>query len=296
MEEISTLTIEKNKLLAERKEIEAEWYEKLIQFEDYVKIVEYIKEAKQVQEQLKSKSSNNKVEEELNKQNRILRGIHNPSLAKSVVDQEAYYSLLEGNNNFLTKLSDTQKKKFEELAKEQKPKHFMIGCCDSRVPPNELTGTNPGEIFIHRNIANQVIFNDMNCMSSIQYAVEHLKVENIIVMGHTHCGGVLASTNFRSLGLLDFWLDNIRDVANLHKDELAQTKNKEEYIQLLTELNVKEQVLKICATQWVQKAWNDGVNLQIHGWVCHIESGTIQDLRLSYLDWKERENLYKINF
>lgn len=184
---------------------------------------------------------------------------------------------------------------FLKRSKTQKPKYFLIGCADSRVPPNELTRTEPGEIFIHRNVANQVMCSDLNCMTTLQYAVEHLEVEHIIVMGHTKCGGIKAAIGSESLGLIDHWLQNIREVAVKHKKELDQIKDEEEFLVKLTELSVKEQALNLHKISWVQKAIIER-SLQVHGWLCDIETGLIKELTLSSNDWDDIERYFKYEF
>lgn len=210
--------------------------------------------------------------------------------------QSAYSRLLEGNKQYVSEKTHNNPNYFKELSKTQTPKYLLIGCSDSRVPPNELTKTDPGEIFIHRNIANQVLVSDLNCMSVIQFAVEVLKVEHVIVMGHTKCGGVIAANKNQHLGLIDQWLNNIRDVANLYRDDLSKAENPDEFIKSLTELNVKHQALNVCKTSFVQNAWKRGANLHVHGWICDIESGLIKDLTVTNEDWEKIKHTYSYKF
>jgi carbonic anhydrase len=210
--------------------------------------------------------------------------------------RSTYFRLLEGNKKYVEEKTHENPDYFKELSKTQKPKYLLIGCSDSRVPPNELTKTDPGEIFIHRNIANQVITSDLNCMSVIQFAVEHLKVEHIIVMGHTKCGGVIAANKNQHLGLIDQWLNNIREVANIYKEQLSKIEDQDEFVKALTELNVKHQALNVCKTSFVQNAWNKGINLHVHGWICDIESGLIKDLTVTNQDWENIRNIYSYKF
>ena len=207
-----------------------------------------------------------------------------------------YKRLLEGNRKYVSEKTEKNPTYFSDLAKGQTPKYLMIGCSDSRVPPNEMTKTDPGEIFIHRNIANQVMLTDLNCMSVIQYAVDVLKVEHVIVMGHTKCGGVIASNKKDYKGLIECWLKNIKDTALLHKKELDECKTEEEFITKLTEINVKSQALNVCKTPYVQKAWADGRDLHVHAWLMDIETGLIKDLGISNKDWNEVKNIYEFNF
>jgi carbonic anhydrase len=210
--------------------------------------------------------------------------------------KQTYKRLLKGNKEYVKEKLEGNPNYFSDMAKTQTPKYLLIGCSDSRVPPNEMTKTDPGEIFIHRNIANQVIFSDLNCMSVLQYAVEHLKVEHIIVMGHTKCGGVIASNNKNFKGLIESWLQNIKDIAIMNKSELDTCKSEHEFITKLTELNVKTQALNVCKTPFVQKAWAEGRDLHVHGWLLDIETGLIKDLGITNRDWNEIKSIYNFNF
>lgn len=165
---------------------------------------------------------------------------------------------------------------FKSLAKLQTPEFLWIGCSDSRVPANEITGTNPGEIFVHRNIANMVVHTDMNLLSVLEYAVNHLKVKHIIVCGHYGCGGVIASMNNHSYGLLNKWLRNIKDVYRMHRKEIDAISNEEGRTNKLVELNVAEQVLNLAKTSIVQKAWKERNYPHIHGWVYGLANGIIK--------------------
>jgi carbonic anhydrase len=222
-------------------------------------------------------------------------GVCSPG-CKHTENSEDIERLLIGNKKYVNEKILEDPEYFIKRAKIQTPKYLLIGCSDSRVPPNEMTKTNPGEIFIHRNIANQVIHSDLNCMSVLQFAVEHLKVEHIIVMGHTKCGGIMASKNKNVKGLIDNWLQNIRDVAFMNKEELEKCKTDEEYFEILTELNIRQQVLNVCKTNYVQKAWANGVNLRVHGWLTNIENGLITDLKMSTKEWLTLKNYYDYNF
>jgi carbonic anhydrase len=165
---------------------------------------------------------------------------------------------------------------FNRLVNVQTPEFLWIGCSDSRVPPNEITQTHPGEIFIHRNIANMVVHTDLNMLSVLQYAVEVLKVKHIIVCGHYNCGGVKAAMTHSSLGLINKWLRNIKDVYRFNQQELDQIENYDERINRLIELNVKEQVLNIAKTSIVQQAWKDRHMPHLHGWVYDLHDGLIK--------------------
>ncbi|MBP6456170.1 MAG: carbonic anhydrase [Chitinophagaceae bacterium] len=180
---------------------------------------------------------------------------------------------------------------FQELASGQEPHFLYIGCSDSRVTAEEIMGTAPGEVFVHRNIANMVVSIDMNVMSVIEYAVRHLKVEQVIVCGHYGCGGVKAAMQSADLGLLNPWLRNIRDVFRIHKNELDLITNEEEKYNKLIELNVQEQCVNVIKTSAVQKAYRDR-GLQVHGWVFDIKTGKLNDLKIDFP--KILENIMEI--
>lgn len=167
---------------------------------------------------------------------------------------------------------------FKKLAAGQKPDYLYIGCSDSRVPINEITGTGPGEIFVHRNIANMVVHTDISMLSVLQYAVEVLQVKHVIVGGHYKCGGVLAAMGSRQHGLLDNWLTNIKDVMRLHEDELLSLEDDEQRGRLLVELNVIEQVQNLSKTSIIQNAMRSANPPQLHGWVYDLEEGLLRDL------------------
>jgi len=170
---------------------------------------------------------------------------------------------------------------FDKLGKGQSPEFLYIGCSDSRVTAEDLMGVQPGEVFIHRNIANMVISIDLNVMSVLNYAVRHLKVNHIIVCGHYACGGVKAAMQSADLGLLNPWLRNIRDVYRLHKDELNVITDEEKRYDRLIELNVQEQCVNLIKTAAVQQAHKER-NLQVHGWVFDIHTGELKDLKINF--------------
>ena len=166
---------------------------------------------------------------------------------------------------------------FERLSHLQTPEFLWIGCSDSRVPANEITGTQPGEIFVHRNIANMVIHTDVNLLSVLEYAVAHLKVKHVIVCGHYGCGGIKAAmTNHDYKQVLNMWLRNIKDVYRLHRDELDAISDMEKRTDRLTELNVQEQVLHLAKTSIIQRAWQHDQRPQLHGWVYGLKDGLIK--------------------
>ena len=182
---------------------------------------------------------------------------------------------------------------FNRLAHLQAPEFLWIGCSDSRVPANEITGTQPGEIFVHRNIANLVIHTDVNLLSVLDYAVNHLKVNHVIVCGHYGCGGVKAAmTNHDYNHLLNMWLRNIKDVYRLYQSELESITDEEARTDRLVELNVKEQVLKLAKTSIIQRAWKYGKRPVLHGWVYGLKDGIIKNL-FDMEPGSEMNNIYK---
>ncbi len=187
-------------------------------------------------------------------------------------------NLFENNKNWAEKVKKSDPDFFSKLSKQQHPEYLWVGCSDSRVPANEIIGMLPGEVFVHRNIANLVIHTDLNCMAVIQYAVEVLKVKHIIVCGHYGCGGVQAAMENKVHGLIDNWIRNIKDIHRYHKAEIDSLQNEKEKIDLLCELNVVEQVANISHTAIVQEAWNSGQKLSVHGWIYSIEDGILKDL------------------
>ena len=168
---------------------------------------------------------------------------------------------------------------FERLSRQQAPEYLWIGCSDSRVPANQIVGLLPGEMFVHRNIANVVVHTDLNCLSVVQFAVDVLEVEHVIVCGHYGCGGVRAAYLRSSLGLIDNWLRHIQDVRERHQSRLDPAVSDEANINRLCELNVVDQVRNVCQTTIVQEAWTRGQPLAIHGWIYDIHDGLLQDLR-----------------
>ncbi len=175
---------------------------------------------------------------------------------------------------------------FSELSKQQSPEYLWIGCADSRVPANEIVGLLPGEIFVHRNVANVVVHTDLNCLSCIQYAVEVLKVKHIMVVGHYGCGGVQAALENRSFGLIDNWLRHVQDVHHKHATRLNALAP-ELRLARLCELNVIEQVLNVTQTTVVRGAWERGQELTVHGWVYSLQDGLLRDLNVGASDVAE---------
>ena len=187
--------------------------------------------------------------------------------------------LLERNQAWAAAIKAEDPDFFSDLSKQQNPEYLWIGCSDSRVPANQIVNMPPGEIFVHRNIANVVVHTDLNCLSVIQYAVEFLKVRHIIVCGHYGCGGVRAAMDDEQYGLLDSWLRHIKDVERFNEERLKNLSPDEQF-NLLCELNVKEQFTNVCNTPVVQSAWEAGVKLTVHGLIYSIENGILRSLVL----------------
>ncbi|MFL1010726.1 carbonic anhydrase [Flavisericum labens] len=189
--------------------------------------------------------------------------------------------VFENNKAWIKGKLEVRDNYFEELGKGQSPELLYIGCSDSRVSTEELMGAKPGEVFVHRNIANMVISIDLNTMSVVNYAVNHLKVNHIVVCGHYACGGVKAAMQSADLGILNPWLRNIRDVYRIHNSELNNIKDEEKKYDRLVELNVKEQCVNLIKTAAVQKAYRDR-GLKVHGWVFDVHTGKLIDLKIDF--------------
>ncbi|MFH2138040.1 MAG: carbonate dehydratase [Candidatus Omnitrophota bacterium] len=202
--------------------------------------------------------------------------------------------IFKNNKNWAEKVKKSNPKFFLNLAKQQNPQYLWIGCSDSRVPANEIMSMSPGEVFVHRNIANLVIHTDINCLSVIQYAVDVLKVKHIIVCGHYGCGGIQAAMENKGHGLIDNWLRNIKDIYRYHQAKIDSLKSKKEKINLLCELNVIEQVANICHTTIVQNAWKSGQKLAVHGWIYSIEDGILKDLNACITNVDEISQTHRI--
>ncbi|MBW0298224.1 carbonate dehydratase [Shewanella xiamenensis] len=185
--------------------------------------------------------------------------------------------LFDNNRRWAGRISQEHPDFFEQLAKQQNPEYLWIGCSDSRVPSNQIIDLMPGEVFVHRNIANMVIHTDLNCLSVLQYAIDVLKVKHIMVVGHYGCGGVRAAMGNQRLGLIDNWLGHLRDVYRLHHDELMQMDEAKRFDRLC-ELNVIEQVSNVTSSTIVQEAWSRGQELAVHGWIYGIDNGLLTDL------------------
>src|SRR5687767_1262395 len=189
--------------------------------------------------------------------------------------------LLDQNRAWAANIKSSDPDFFQTLAKQQSPKFLWIGCSDSRVPATQLVGMIPGEMFVHRNVANVVVHTDFNCLSVMQYAVDVLKVEHIIICGHHGCGGVKAAMDNLQLGLIDNWLRHVQDVIRDHEHALLDIKDETKRLDRLCELNVVEQVLNVARTTIVQNAWQRGQELVVHGWIYGLEDGLLRDLGVS---------------
>lgn len=191
---------------------------------------------------------------------------------------DAYEKLLLQNKAWSEEMQERDAKFFSRLANQQQPKFLWIGCSDSRVPANEITGTDPGEIFVHRNIANMVVHTDLNLLSVLQYAVEVLKIEHIILCGHYGCGGIKAALDHQNLGLINKWLRNIKEVYRMYEAEIDAIEDATQRVDRLVELNVIEQCSDLIKTSIIQKAWKEEKRPVIHGWVYGLNDGMVHEL------------------
>lgn len=198
-----------------------------------------------------------------------------------LAQSDTYKALLKGNSDWVKDRLKDDPDYFNKLAKGQSPQVLWIGCSDSRVPANDVTGTKPGEIFVHRNIANVCVHSDMNMLSVLDYAVNVLKVKHVIVAGHYGCGGVAAALSNKQFGLIDNWLRHIKDVYRLHSHELDRITDETQKLNRLVELNVSEQVYNLCKTSIIQNAWMNRADLEVHGWVIDLGSGLVKDIKVS---------------
>jgi carbonic anhydrase len=202
--------------------------------------------------------------------------------------------LFNNNREWAAQMTARDPDFFAKLASQQTPKYLWIGCADSRVPANEITGLMPGEIFVHRNIANVVVHTDLNCLSVIQYAVEVLQVTDIIVCGHYGCGGIHAAMQNREYGLIDNWLRHLKDVYAKHEAALDAIVAPIQRANRFCEYNVIEQVNNVCHTTIVQGAWKRGQELNVHGWVYSLSNGLLQDLNICVTGASELKALYQM--
>ena len=201
--------------------------------------------------------------------------------------------LFHKNVEWARKVKAADPEFFGKLVGQQSPDYLWIGCADSRVPANEIVDLLPGELFVHRNVANVVVQTDLNCLSVLQYAVDVLDVEHVIVCGHYGCGGVQAALQNRRLGLIDNWLRHVQDVIKKHRAELDRLSDEASRLNRLCELNVIEQVLNVCETTVVQSAWDRGKQVEIHGWVYGIHDGLLKDLNICVRSQEEFAKVYR---
>jgi carbonic anhydrase len=208
---------------------------------------------------------------------------------------ESYNALLSGNREWAHQQIKADPDYFKKLSKGQSPEVLWIGCSDSRVPANQVTGTNPGEVFVHRNIANVCVHSDMNMLSVLDYAVNVLKVKHVIVAGHYGCGGVAAALSNKQFGLIDNWLRHIKDVYRLYSHELDRISDTQHRVNRLVELNVIEQAYNLCKTTIIQNAWKERSDLEVHGWVIDISNGLVKDLKVSSNDPQKLGYVYELH-
>jgi carbonic anhydrase len=209
--------------------------------------------------------------------------------------EKSYARLIENNKTWVAEQLQLDPSFFENLSKGQAPEYLWIGCSDSRVPAESITGTDPGEMFVHRNIANMVVHSDMNMLSVLSYAVEVLKVKHVIVCGHYGCGGVMAAMKNQQFGLIDNWLRHIKDVYRYHHQELDAIEDETLRARRFVEVNVQEQVHDLGKTSIVQNAWKRNQPLHLHGWVYDINDGLINDLGVNFTCPKDLHSVYHLD-
>lgn len=207
-----------------------------------------------------------------------------------------YKKILENNKEWVESTLAEDPNYFTDLAKGQTPPLLWIGCSDSRVPANEIIGAKPGEVFVHRNIANMVVHSDMNMLSVLDYAVNVLKVKHVLVCGHYGCGGIKAAMGNDSVGIIDNWIRHIKDVYRLHNSELDAIEDEADRFNRFVELNVIEQVYDLAKTSIVQSAWKSGQELSLHGWAYGLNSGFVTDLNVNFSSDKDLDEVYKLRF
>lgn len=211
------------------------------------------------------------------------------------MNSDFYKNLIENNKRWVETKLASDPDFFKKLEKGQQPPILWIGCSDSRVPANEIIGAQPGEVFVHRNIANMVVHSDMNMLSVLDYAVNALKIRHIIVCGHYGCGGIKAAMENQSYGLVDNWIRHIRDVYRLHQKSLEDIQDHKQRFDRFVEYNTREQVLDLAKTSIVQTAWKRGQDLQLHGWVYGVGTGIIKDLEVNMGCNSQLEEFYRLD-
>jgi carbonic anhydrase len=210
------------------------------------------------------------------------------------MDDPGLKRLFERNRAWAKSMTDRDPEFFSRLVHQQTPEYLWVGCSDARVPANELMGMAPGELFVHRNIANLVHNIDINLMSVLEFAISVLKVRHVIVCGHYGCGGVRAAVERQEFGLIDNWLRKIKDVYAANKEALDAQQDPDTRLNLLCELNVRQQVLNICHTSIVQNAWREGRELAVHGWIYSLADGLLKDLGFTITDARALEPIYHL--
>ena len=201
--------------------------------------------------------------------------------------------LFANNRRWSDKVKERDPGFFDRLARQQAPRYLWIGCADSRVPANEIVGLHPGELFVHRNVANVVVHTDLNCLSVLQFAIDVLKVEHVIVCGHYGCSGIEHAIKRTPLGLIDNWLRHVQDVADRHRQLFTRGMSLTEASNRLAELNVIEQVTNVCRTTIAQDAWRRGQELAVHGWIYGLQDGLLRDLAATGRSFEEAEAAYR---
>jgi carbonic anhydrase len=212
------------------------------------------------------------------------------------MSNDFYKKILDNNKKWVESQLAIDQEYFKDLAKGQQPPLLWIGCSDSRVPANEIIGAKPGEVFVHRNIANMVIHSDMNMLSVLDYSVNVLKDKHVIVCGHYGSGGVKAAMGNQSIGLIDNWIRHIKDVYRLHEDYLNSFADEEERFNKFVEINAQEQVFDLAKTSIVQGAWRNGQDLTLHGWTYGLNSGYVTDLGVNMSSNEELDEVYRLKF
>jgi len=200
--------------------------------------------------------------------------------------------LFERNKQWASGISKKDPSFFQKLSEQQSPQYLWIGCADSRVPANEIVDLMPGELFVHRNVANLVIHTDLNCLSVLQFAVDVLKVKHVMVVGHYGCGGVKAALQNGKLGLIDNWLRHIQDIHHTHRQIVDGLKTEEEKVDKLCELNVIEQAFNVTKTTIIQEAWDRGQDVAIHGWIYGLKDGLLRDLKCTVNKGSNIQQMY----
>ena len=210
--------------------------------------------------------------------------------------KDFYKKILDNNKEWVEQSLAKDPNYFQDLAKGQTPPLLWIGCSDSRVPANEIIGAKPGEVFVHRNIANMVVHTDMNMLSVLDYAVNVLKVKHVLVCGHYGCGGIKAAMGNSSIGIIDNWIRHIKNVYRLHNEYLNSIQDEDKRFNTFVEINVIEQVFDLAKTSIVQSAWKNEQELTLHGWVYGLNSGFVTDLQVNISSNKDLDEVYQLKF